>query len=113
ALAAPAAPSSTSPHLTLQLSGGNATALADPIELYDFHLGYRRAPGLSGVNRTQFDALGVTMAAGPAGPVLLKTMLQNSSYNTATLTRYDALNRPVAVWVLGTVLVSDAAASAD
>jgi type VI protein secretion system component Hcp len=105
----PEAPAVAPTRMTLDLAGGNATPVS--LDLSRFQFGYHNSTtvGPTGVvpGTTSFDELDVTAALSKASPVLFAALTTGHFYDTGTLTQYDAFGNPAAVWVLGTVHVTD------
>jgi type VI protein secretion system component Hcp len=105
----PADPAAAPTRMTLALAGGTATPVS--IDLSSFQFGSHDPVtfGSAGATpgRTSFAALDVTAALTAAGPDLLSALTTGHFYDTGTLTQYDAAGNPAAVWVLGTVFVTD------
>jgi type VI protein secretion system component Hcp len=105
----PATPAVVPTHMTLDLSGGNATPVS--IDLNTFHFGFHNSTsvGPSGVvaGMTSFDELDVTATLSDAGPDLFAALTSGKHYGTATLTQYETAGNPAAVWVLDPAFVTD------
>ncbi|MBN9521050.1 cadherin domain-containing protein [bacterium] len=99
--APPAAPTG----LTLELAGGSAPAAT----LYPSGFSFTANYNLAGVQtgRAAFDSLEVTGALSAGSHDVFAAITGKKAYATATLTQYDAAGNKVAVWVLGTVLVTE------
>jgi type VI secretion system secreted protein Hcp len=104
-------PAPAATDLTLQLVGANLPTIN--LDLHTFQFGARNpttigsATGGAGAGKMKFDALEVTADLSNASPDLLKVLASGGHYKTATLTETNADGQPIAVWVLGTVFVTN------
>ncbi len=106
----PIPPSSVTPTLSLELSGGTASPVS--LILNSFSLGTHSngsfRNGVFSGTTPSFEPLVVSSALTTDTPLLYKALLTAQFYTTGTLIKRDALGSPIAVWSLDTILVSDA-----
>jgi type VI protein secretion system component Hcp len=93
--------------LTLQLAGTAVT-----LNLNTFRFGFHipvsiGSVGGSPVGQVTFDTLDVTTGLSKGSPDLFHALASGDHYDTATLTETNSAGRPVAVWVLQTVFITD------
>jgi hypothetical protein len=96
-------------HATLQLlpAAGQSTPKAVTVVLDSFQFGFHLTPAAGAGLRASFGALDVTAALSSAAHDLFDTLTKRVRYETAILTQVDAAEKPVAVWVLSKVFVTD------
>lgn len=103
-------PTPPSTGLTLELSGGTANQLTAPILLRDYSFGFAAPSSVTlagvGVGRPNFTDLTVTANYGASSPLLFDNLTPRRAFDQATLVQRDSAGRPVAAWVLGTVVVA-------
>jgi type VI protein secretion system component Hcp len=96
----------------LQLAG-----IPVPLSLNTFQFGFHNPVTLGSGNGATVGpvsfALDVTTGFSPASPDLFQAVASGDHYDTATLTETNVAGQPIAVWVLGTVFVTDDAVTGN
>jgi type VI protein secretion system component Hcp len=105
---------SGTPSATLKLVplGGGFAPAAVTLALDSFQLGFHNGVSINdgvgiGAGVASFDALDVSASYTANSPRVFGQLVRGAHYSSAVLIQKDASGNPVAVWVLGTVFVTD------